>query len=278
VEFRIIHRGSFSANDIEMMLLPGKRQYASSIRKFINEAWQEARLNPELNLFNGSVLSYLGSEVVKLGGDNVERDCERLAVTVQRTDYKSFYGTNICHSSDALRIAPAEMANAIAVCDVLETSDAMIPIGRRSNRMAEGAGFWHVPGGTLDCESAWKYFIPLMHKLKLPAKKSSALNPVLIMLKELTEELGIDPEDVTHCECIGLGENIGIHKPEFLCYFRSSLSAQEIEERRRSAIDSDEHNEMVYVPVEELQDFVAVHPFAPIGKAAISLYLERMKA
>jgi ADP-ribose pyrophosphatase YjhB (NUDIX family) len=113
---------------------------------------------------------------------------------------------------------------------------------------------WHVPGGTLD----------------------GVQNPIDFMKRELSEELNVQAEDISTAVCLGLAENLLLLKPEFLCYFHLKLSEAELTAKVQTAQDRDEHTDFVFVPMEELAYFISMHPFAPIGKACIKLYLEHL--
>ncbi|MFO7659476.1 MAG: NUDIX hydrolase, partial [Candidatus Cloacimonadaceae bacterium] len=149
-----------------------------------------------------------------------------------------------------------ELANALAACAVVETMDGTVFAGLRNERLAETSAVWHVPGGTLD----------------------QALNPIDFMKQELAEELNIAEQDIRQALCMGLAENLIMQKPEFLCYFHLNLNEQQLAAKLLNAPDKDEHTEFVFVPLEELQDFIEVHSFAPIGKAAVKLYLDYLKS
>jgi 8-oxo-dGTP pyrophosphatase MutT (NUDIX family) len=244
-EYSIIYSGVFTEEDFQYEVLPGKRKYKAETRHLINEAWQEAKLNPTLNLFNGPVISLLSAGMTK----SVETGRERLYLKVQASDYKSFYGTNVCNTGPLVK---NELTNPLAACAVVETTDGTVFVGRRSEKLAETSGLWHVPGGTL----------------------SEAINPIDAMRRELTEELNISAEDIQSAVCLGFAENLLMKKPEFLCYFHLKLNERQATAKLAEATDKDEHDEFVFVPLEELEDFILIHPFAPIGKAAIRLYLD----
>jgi 8-oxo-dGTP pyrophosphatase MutT (NUDIX family) len=260
MEYAIHHQGAYTADQIVIEILTGKKQYPSQIRELISAAWQNARLQPDLHIFNGKVASLCGYET----GENT------LRVSVQETDYKSFYGTNVKNVHQIHH--PEHLANAVAACAVVETTDATILVGKRGSQMAEGSELWHIPGGTLEFPKSLKTQKELIRSLGLPLHKSSALNPVLTMVRELKEEFNLSPEDIPHRLCLGLGENLQMKKPEFLCYFRLNLSSIEVKSRMATAIDADEHSQISFVPVEEILDFTTMYPFAPIGKAAIQVY------
>ncbi len=260
MEYTIHHQGVYTADQIEIEILPGKKQYPLQIRELISAAWQNARLQPDLHIYNGKVAALCGYHT----------DGDSLRVSVQETDYKSFYGTNV---KNVHQIQDKEhLANAVAACAVVETTDATILVGKRGSRMAEGRELWHIPGGTLEFPKSLKIQTELIKCLGLPLHKSSALNPVLTMVRELKEEFNLSPGDIPHRLCLGLGENLQMKKPEFLCYFRLNLSSMEVKSKMASASDADEHSQISFVPVEEILDFAEVYPFAPIGKAALRVY------
>jgi 8-oxo-dGTP pyrophosphatase MutT (NUDIX family) len=244
-EYRIIYTGVFTEEDFRYEVLPGKRKYKPETRQLIKQSWQEARLNPGLNLFNGPVVSLISAGMTA----NPETGRNRLYLKVQATDYKSFYGTNVCNPN---AIPKAELANPLAVCAVVETTDGTVFVGRRSEKLAETSGLWHVPGGTL----------------------SKPVSPLAVMRKELAEELNLADEDIQTALCLGFAENLLMKKPEFLCYFHLNISERQLNAKLEHAPDADEHEETAFVPLEELESFIDVHPFAPIGRACMKLYLD----
>lgn len=244
-EYRIIYTGLYQESDFRFEIIPGKRRYKAATRKLINEAWIEAKLNPNLDIFNGRIVSLISIVPTKEEGRDI------FHLKVQMTDYKSFYGTNISHSN---YLPKCELANALAVCAVVETKEGTVFTGKRNLRLAETSGVWHVPGGTFN----------------------EVTDPITLMKRELLEELNITDSDIQSALCLGFGENLIMKKPEFMCYFHLNISEHQLTEKIQNAVDAAEHTEYVFVPVEELVNFIEVHPFAPIGKACIRLYLEHV--
>lgn len=244
-EFRIIHKDCWGRDDFIFTRIAGKRSYDEPTKDLIRAAWAAARINPHLILFNGRVLSLLEADL----RENPATGRSQLCLQVQYSDYKSFYGTNL---SNPYRLGKEKLTNPLAACAIVETLEGTVFVGERNPNLAEVSGFWHVPGGTLD----------------------GVINPIDFMSRELSEELGITAKDIQSAVCLGLAENLIMRKPEFLCYFHLSISEQEVVAKLAGAVDKHEHKDYVFVPVEELADFVLMHPFAPIGKAAVQLYLE----
>ncbi len=244
-DYKIIYKGIFQEEDFRFEIVPGVRKYKTDAMKLINEAWQEAKFNPIIDIYNGKVISLLSSFMTS----NAETGRDQLYLKVQRTDYKSYYGTNVCNP---YRIPKTELSNVLAACAVVVTKDGTVFTGLRSDRLAEVSGVWHVPGGTF----------------------SEVINPIEMMRKELKEELNISAEDIKKAVCLGFGENLIMRKPEFLCYFHLKLTEKQLIDKMPDAVDKDEHTEYAFVPIEELQNFIEIYTFAPIGKACITRYLE----
>jgi ADP-ribose pyrophosphatase YjhB (NUDIX family) len=244
-EYQVIYTGAFTEEDFHFDVVPGKRVYPVKIRHLISVAWREARLNPDLTLFNGPAVSLL-SAVMTRHPDNHRY---RLYLKVQATDYKHFYAISTLSPN---LIYKSDRANALAACAVVETTDGTIFVGRRNQNLAEEGGMWHIPGGTLE----------------------HAINPLDFMRQELDEELNIQAKDIQSAVCLGFAEHDLKNKSEFLCYFHLNLSERQVTRKLADAEDRDEHDEFVFVPLEELEDFTDIYPFAPIGKAAVRLYLD----
>jgi len=247
-DYKITHKGLFQEADFRLEILPGKRKYTAATRKLINAAWQDARLNPEVNIFNGKVFSLISI----VTSSNTETGNDTFLLKMQATDYKSFYGTNVCNPG----ILPkSELSNVLSACAVVETVEGTVFVGKRNTRLAETGGVWHVPGGTFDV----------------------VINPIALMKRELAEELNISDTDIQYAVCLGFGENLLMKKPEFLCYYHLNLTECQLTDKIKDAPDQAEHTEFVFIPMEELSSFIDTHPFAPIGKACVNRYLEYIK-
>lgn len=216
-----------------------KKRYSSQIQNTIDREWVLATSNPELLVFNGKVACLHSFHQI---GD-------KLIIEYQESDYKSFYGTNITHAND---FKATSLANTLAVCTILETSDCKVIIGKRSNKLAEGTERWHVPGGTIE-------YCP-----------NKVNHPFDVMCRELKEELNLD--DILSMVCLGFGENMKMHKPEFLLLTKTKLTSKQIEKNMSKAKDFYEHSEIVFIDKNKISDFVQTHNFTEIGTALVKLY------
>jgi 8-oxo-dGTP pyrophosphatase MutT (NUDIX family) len=260
-DFRLIHAGWFREDNVVIELVAGERYFSPDVEELIEEAWLEARLDPYLDLYNGKALSMIASSVTK----------GILKVQTMRTDYRSFYGTNVRNFS---RINdPRLCANALAVCAVVESRDGNILIGRRSAKVAESSGFWHVPGGTMEVSPELNIYA---NALKLRSR--NLLNPFRQMERELEEEFGLRLMDIGWSVCLALGENLRIGKPEFICYYHLNIDSVDVQKRIETATNRDEHDEILHLPMEEIESFVQSYEVAPIGKAALHCYMHYLQS
>jgi 8-oxo-dGTP pyrophosphatase MutT (NUDIX family) len=261
---------------------PADKTYPPEITAMIEQTWAEKTGNKESKyLYDGAVFgldSYVVCDdrehrvldcfVSKARSDLAMTSTEGIVCFVYRTTYKAFIGTNIYNIG---KIADKkQMANAMAACVVPLTTDGYVLVGKRSIKMAEGKGEWHIVGGT---------FEGVLQDGKLVCE-----NPYDLILKELEEEINVLPEDIKDLYCTGLGISYHNHKPEFLFVGELKLNGEELIQRvtpplppLREGGDIVEHTEFRLIQTSELRDFVSKNRFAPIGELAIERFFEVQK-
>ncbi len=239
----LIHiKQKFHENELILHDVKHKKVYPLHIQKLITSEWEKVTANKDIFIFNGSVSCLDRFELVE----------DKLHIYYCESDYKSYYGTNIKNSK--ILKDNSELANTLAVCTVVETSDQMIIVGKRGKHLAEGTSLWHVPGGTLE------YY---------PERVN---HPFEVMRRELVEELNL--KEISSMICLGFGENLNFKKPEFLLYTTTNLTSLEIANSLQEASDFNEHSEIRFIPRDLIIDFIANNNFTEIGRAVIQLYLE----
>ena len=241
-DFLIHIKQHFSEQEIVLHDLKRKKKYPPRVQALIDNEWEKVASNKDIYIFNGPVSCLDHFDLV----DNI------LHIYYCESDYKSYYGTNIKHSSSLSD--KSELANTLAVCTLVETSDQMIIVGKRGKHLAEGKSLWHIPGGTLE------YFPDRVN------------HPFEVMRRELDEEINLT--SITDMICLGFGENLNFRKPEFLLYTSTDLSSAEIKKTLHLASDFNEHSEIKFIPCREIANFISHNNFTEIGTAAIQLYLE----
>jgi ADP-ribose pyrophosphatase YjhB (NUDIX family) len=239
----LIHlKHNFEENQIILHDLHEKKIYPPSVQDLIDSEWNKIIENEDIFIFNGAVSCLDRFAFVE----------NKLHIYYYESDYKSYYGTNIKNSK--ILNDKSELANTLAVCTVVETSDKMIIVGKRGKHLAEGTSLWHVPGGTLE------YYSDRVN------------HPFQVMKKELLEELNLT--EITSMICLGFGENITFKKPEFLLYTTTKLTSEEIKATLEKASDYNEHSEIRFIPRDLIKDFITNKNFTEIGTASIQLYLQ----
>ncbi len=245
VPYKILCRGIFKENDILMRDTLIRKSYSNEVNLLIEQAWKDVSSNSEVFIFNGKVSCLDSWELVK----------DTLTVNYCESDYKSYYGTNIKNIN---KISDKNsLANTLAVCSVVETVDKKIIVGKRGKHLAEGRALWHVPGGTLE------YYPERIN------------HPFEVMKRELVEELNL--HEIHDMICLGFGVNLSLNKPEFLLYTKTKLTSKEIEREISKASDYDEHSEIRFIDIKEINGFIQKHIFTEIGQAVLSLYLEHIE-
>ncbi len=239
----LIHiKDNFQENEIILHDIKQKKIYPQHVQDLIESEWKKVKNNSDVFIFNGAVSCLDRFEVV----ENI------LHIYYCESDYKAYYGTNIKNSM--ILNNKSDLANTLAVCSVVETSDQKIIVGKRGKHLAEGTSLWHVPGGTLEYYS------------------DRENHPFEVMKRELLEELNL--KEITSMICLGFGENLNFQKPEFLLYTTTDLTSEEIANSLEKASDYNEHSEIRFIHRNLIEDFIKNNNFTEIGTAVIHLYLE----
>ena len=176
-----------------------------------------------------------------------------LVLRVGLTNYEEYIGTNGCHREWREQSGANAMSDALALSAATETADGMLAIERRSRKVAERAGFYHVK--------------PSGH----PQPPESFTQGVLT---ELEEELGVRREEVAELVCTGLVRDAVSYKPELTYVLRIRADAADVQSRWKA--DAWESDEISFIPAspDALADWLTrhVHDTVPAGHAALLLY------
>lgn len=241
-EYVIFTVGPFKKEQIVFYVLPGLKKYSEALQTLIHSTWEEALNNKKQLLYDGECYALI----------NMTLQGNQLICQVQQTTYRSFFGTNV--KNRYMIEALDSMANCMAACIVMETTDQKIVIGKRASHMAEGKEEWHIIGGTLEGTDG------------VPE------HPFDLILKEMEEEAAVFYDDLTDFFCMGTGLSLYNNKPEFLFYAKLKMSSSEFIEKSKTASHLDEHDELICLDRDRLPEFIRDYNVAAIGKAAIDLY------
>jgi 8-oxo-dGTP pyrophosphatase MutT (NUDIX family) len=161
---------------------------------------------------------------------------DRLTLRLGRSRYSHWLHSAGRQTEVEARHGAGSACRPLALCAAVLTPQGRLIVQRRSDRVAEGAGLLHVPGGHLD---------PDRHRLHgLP-------DPRVAMLCELREELGLEVGELREGRLLGLIENRENGKPELLYRWRTPLEEAEIRERAAVAEDSFEADELLFLAADD---------------------------
>ncbi len=144
-----------------------------------------------------------------------EADATGLRLTLSRTSYRTFLGTNVDHPDHPR----PRRADPLGVSTLVRSADGFLLLGVRSLRVALYPGGIHPFGGGVE-------------------STTGDPDPVGDALRELHEEAGVTAADLGAVTCLGIGIDPILAQPELLVLAESHLDAATIAAR----IDPDEHS------------------------------------
>lgn len=223
-------------------------------QQVIDDAWERATLEPNRNLFDGPMC--------RLESTAFEPD--RVRVSMSRTSYKHFWGTNLTHPELADRFSPAVLANPIGVSPALETADGFLLLGRRNREVAYYPSRVHPFAGCLEPGDAGG----------AGDREVAAGGPgpdlFSAVRRELAEELHLSDADVEEVRLTGMAEDVRLRQPELIFRVKSRLGRSRIE----GQTDDAEHLAAVAIPAraDEVRHAVRRPELTPVAVAALLLW------
>lgn len=201
-------------------------------------------------LFNGEMLRHISHHATE----------SRFEMTVGLTCYRDFVGTNLYGQHWLDRVGWDSFSNPVGTTATLISADSLICYGLRSSRVAYHAEHVHTFGGALEMSDR---------------RPDGSVDVFAALLRELHEELALDPTDLLDLTCVGLIRDKEIHQPELLFEARMRFTADELRERWKTAESRDEHQGIV--TLEDKPD--AIFPFirsckhiAPVAIGALLIH------
>ena len=209
------HTGDWGPGDIEVVVTDVRPPRIPEVESLVEREWADATRSPNVQLFDGPMTRLEGSAAGPGGG---------LRLVLSRTSYKYFFGTNLTRPDLADRYGPGVLANPVGLSAALETVNGFLLLGRRTDTVAYYPGRIHPFAGALEPGDGPDVFAAV--------------------LRELREELSLEPHDVDHLRCAGLVEDDSLRQPELIFLARCRLSRRRVEEK----LDPVEHNGVYPVP------------------------------
>jgi 8-oxo-dGTP pyrophosphatase MutT (NUDIX family) len=237
---RILQTGIWSAEQLSVRWTDNTRRIVEEVESAIDNAWATALARPKVHLFDGPMCRLETWRATK----------DHLALTISKSSYRIFVGTNMAHPEFADLYGAQVMANPVGVSPALLTSDGQLLLGRRSATVAYYPSRVHPFAGCMEPKDP---------------------DPFAAILRELKEELSLEKEDLQEINCIGIAEDASLRQPELIFSVRIAVTRARIE----AQLDPVEHHSIWAIPAE--QDRIAIalkqdQQLTPVARAALLLW------
>jgi len=215
--------GRYAPGEVVLLASPQARESNPKIEQAIERTWQEQTLAAEAagrRLFNGTLARLVCYEPLP----------HRLELTLGRTTYREFLGTNLHNAVLRYTHGGDVLSDPLGVSAAILTADNYILLGLRSDQVAFHAGRLHPVGGMLELSPDGR-----------PAE------PFQAVLDEIEQELGLQRADLLSPLCLGLVRDRKIVQPELVFWMRAAAVASDIRARWSTAHDAHEHTDLAAV-------------------------------
>ncbi len=209
VSFTVDAFGVFGPGRVRVVWRDEPRPANAPLDALVDRTWAEALREAKRSgamLFNGQLARYLRHRVQE----------EALYIEVGPTDYAQFMSTNYLNHARGDEFGWDLFSNPIGTTATLITTDGWLLYGRRSARVACHAGYVHTFGGGLEAGER---------------NAAGEFDTFGSVRRELAEELGLQPKDITSITCLGLIRDATIRQPELIFDACLTLTRAEVEAR-----------------------------------------------
>jgi 8-oxo-dGTP pyrophosphatase MutT (NUDIX family) len=239
LEFEILARGCYRPDQLRITYDPSLRMpITPAIQKWMDRYWErKLTLAKEQGypLFDAPLYRFISAE---------SRADGTLHLVLGDTSYKEYVTTRVPEFFAGR--SRQELGNALAVCSIIETSDAYILLDRRQV-VDVYAGRYHVIGGFFE-----------RGRDSSDSTRGSLPDPFAAIRREIREETGIAGEDIREQYCLGLVYDVATPHAEFCFLTRLSITLAEAQTRVPEE-DEIKHLESLLVTPERLHAFILTH-------------------
>ena len=238
---KLLFAGRFPRDAVRATLLAVPRPTTPELEALIERRWRaavERAARDGRELFDGAPLRLAELPVVHSASSSVE-------LKVARSSYRDFVGTNLAQaeSTAALAARPADrggrypwhcFGNAIGTSALVLTADGIVVAGRRSERVFGLPGWLHGFGGMLEADDS--------------RAAGATVDVFASMERELEEELGLAPSDLSELVLLGALREPRCDQPELLFAATTRLTRAALSTRFAGAPSRSEHAALVDLP------------------------------
>jgi hypothetical protein len=233
--------GSWCSGEIKISCAHSTRPNIPEVEQLIDRAWHDASQRPGIHLFDGPMCRL---ECLRTGEHFMH-------LTLSRTSYKPFMGTNLSNAHLADRYGPEVLANPVGLSALVLSSDDFVSLGRRNERVAYYPSYVHPFSGALEPRDDLDVFADIR--------------------RELREELSLGDDNIERLTCAGIAMDLSIRQPEMIFAARVRHTKQQVE----SQLDIEEHHGIWSAPATREgieQALASSEKFTPVGVAGLLLW------
>lgn len=232
IEFEILARGQFTSDQVAIIYDPALQMpKPSSIQQWMDRTWDE-----KVAIAHAHSIQLYESLLFRLV--KTEQAGGTLHLVLGDTSYKEYTTTRIPEFFQGR--GREELANPLAVCSVVETSDDYILYEKR-HHVAVHEGRYHVIAGYCERDRD-------MNAAGMP-------DPFHAMRREIREETGISVSDIREQYCLGAVYDVTTPHSELCFLTKLNISLEEVHQRVPEDHEI-EHLLSLYVTKESLRDFI----------------------
>jgi 8-oxo-dGTP pyrophosphatase MutT (NUDIX family) len=174
----------------------------------------------------------------------------RLELSLSRTGYKTFFGTNLTNPALAERFGDAVMGNAVGASCALQSADGWVLLGRRNASVA--------------------YYPDRVHPFAGSLEPRDDLDVFEEARRELREETGLLADQIDWLACLGVVEDLSLRQPELIFAAQVSRTREQI----KASLAATEHGALHAVAAEPdaVAEAIADPLLTPVACAALALW------
>jgi hypothetical protein len=236
--------GDWSPQQVAVTWSPASsRRIVPEVERAIDDAWRDAASRLGDKLFDGPLCRL----------ERWAASPQRLELTLSRTSYRAFLGTNLFNAQFGATFGDEVLANPVGVSAALRTADGFLLLGRRNESVAYHPNRVHPFAGSL-----------------VPRDRMEVFDEIR---RELREELHLEAADVPDIRCVGLAEDRALRQPELMFVATTTRTRGEL----AAQLDRAEHHDIYAVVADpaDVRRAMADPRLTPIAVASLTLWLER---
>ncbi|MHC4295030.1 MAG: hypothetical protein ACYSTL_05540 [Planctomycetota bacterium] len=216
--------GRFAPQEMIVQWRDRRRASNAEIDRLIEQTWadetEQAR-SDKRKLFDGPLCRLIDCDIA----------AGKLSLTLGPVSFKDFLGTNLLNPQVRDAHGVDVLGDAVGVSGNVVSSDGLLIMGHRSERVAFHAGRIHPIGGMLE---------------PLPPPTATC-DPFAGILQELSEEIGVGADAVREIVCLGLMRDKQILQPELIFELTVDADAETLRSAAAIAPDAEEHTQLVTI-------------------------------